>query len=85
MGLSAQLKGEDYRELLEITDLTYGVSCPDALFAPVRYDTRGVAGFGSRISPTYPVARACANGAYPSVAPTPWSAVRGRMGLFQHQ
>jgi hypothetical protein len=42
-----------------------------AVFAPgevyVRYDTgSGVAGFGSRISPTYPVALNCANGAYPS-------------------
>jgi len=33
----------------------------------VRYDTgAGVAGFGSQISPTYPVALNCANGAYPS-------------------
>jgi hypothetical protein len=33
----------------------------------VRYDTgAGVAGFGSRISPTYPVALNCANTAYPS-------------------
>jgi hypothetical protein len=42
-----------------------------AVFAPgevyVRYDTgAGVAGFGSRISPTYPVALNCANTAYPS-------------------
>jgi hypothetical protein len=42
-----------------------------AVFAPqevyVRYDTgAGVAGFGSRISPTYPVALNCANFAYPS-------------------
>jgi hypothetical protein len=42
-----------------------------AVFAPgevyVRYDTgAGVAGFGSKISPTYPVALNCANGAYPS-------------------
>jgi hypothetical protein len=42
-----------------------------AVFAPgevyVRYDTgAGVAGFGSQISPTYPVALNCANGAYPS-------------------
>jgi hypothetical protein len=33
----------------------------------VRYDTgAGVAGFGSNISPTYPVALNCVNGAYPS-------------------
>jgi hypothetical protein len=33
----------------------------------VRYDTgAGVAGFGSKISPTYPVALNCANTAYPS-------------------
>ena len=43
----------------------------NAAFAPgevyVRYDTgAGVAGFGSQISPTYPVALNCANGAYPS-------------------
>jgi hypothetical protein len=43
----------------------------NAVFAPgqvyVRYDTgAGVAGFGSNISPTYPVALNCANGAYPS-------------------
>jgi hypothetical protein len=43
----------------------------NAVFAPgevyVRYDTgAGVAGFGSQISPTYPVALNCANGAYPS-------------------
>jgi hypothetical protein len=43
----------------------------NAVFAPgevyVRYDTgSGVAGFGSPISPTYPVALNCANGAYPS-------------------
>jgi len=34
----------------------------------VRYDTgTGVAGFGSRISPTYPVALNCSDSAYPSV------------------
>jgi hypothetical protein len=43
----------------------------NAAFAPgqvyVRYDTgAGVAGFGSNISPTYPVALNCANGAFPS-------------------
>lgn len=43
----------------------------NAVFAPgqvyVRYDTgAGVAGFGSNISPTYPVALNCANGAFPS-------------------
>ena len=43
----------------------------NAVFAPgqvyVRYDTgAGVAGFGSQISPTYPVALNCANGAFPS-------------------
>jgi hypothetical protein len=33
----------------------------------VRYDTgAGVAGFGSKISPTYPVALGCSNAAYPS-------------------
>jgi len=42
-----------------------------AAFAPgevyVRYDTAtGVAGFGSQISPNYPIALNCANGAYPS-------------------
>ncbi len=42
-----------------------------ATFAPgevyVRYDTgSGVAGLGSQISPTYPLAFNCANGAYPS-------------------
>lgn len=42
-----------------------------AKFAPgevyVRYDTgAGVAGFGSRISPTYPVALNCSDSAYPS-------------------
>jgi hypothetical protein len=48
-------------------------SITTAEFAPqevyVRYDTgAGVAGFGSRISPTYPVALNCANTAYPSDA-----------------
>jgi len=43
----------------------------NAVFAPgqvyVRYDTgAGIAGFGSNISPTYPVALNCANGAFPS-------------------
>ena len=35
MGLSAHLKGKDYRDLLEIIDLTYSASCPDALFPPL--------------------------------------------------
>jgi hypothetical protein len=35
----------------------------------VRYDTgAGTAGFGSRISPTYPVALNCSDSAYPSVS-----------------
>jgi hypothetical protein len=43
----------------------------NAVFAPgevyVRYDTgAGVAGFGSEISPTYPVALNCSDSAYPS-------------------
>src|SRR5216684_1647416 len=29
---SAHLTGRDYRDLLEIIDLTYGASCPDSLF-----------------------------------------------------
>src|SRR5579864_5992722 len=29
---SARLTGRDYRNLLEIIDLTYAASCPDALF-----------------------------------------------------
>jgi DNA-binding CsgD family transcriptional regulator len=32
---SAHLTGSDYRQLLEIIDLTYGASCPDALFPPL--------------------------------------------------
>ena len=48
-----------------------GYSVITAQFAPrqvyVRYDTgAGVAGFGSQISPTYPIALNCANTAYPS-------------------
>jgi hypothetical protein len=44
-----------------------------AVFAPgevyVRYDTgTGVAGFGSQISPTYPIALNCSDAAYPSEA-----------------
>ena len=35
MSSSAQLKGKDYQDLLEIIDLTYGASCPDALFPPL--------------------------------------------------
>jgi DNA-binding CsgD family transcriptional regulator len=35
MRLSAHLKGKDYRDLLEISDLTYSASCPDALFGPL--------------------------------------------------
>lgn len=35
MRLSPQLKGKDYRDLLEIIDLTYGAGCPDALFPPL--------------------------------------------------
>ena len=35
MRLSAQLKAKDYRDLLEIIDLTYGASCPEALFPPL--------------------------------------------------
>jgi DNA-binding CsgD family transcriptional regulator len=30
-----ELKGRDYRDLLEIIDLVYGASCPDALFLPL--------------------------------------------------
>jgi len=33
--LSTELKGKDYRALWEIVDLTYGASCPDALFPPL--------------------------------------------------
>ena len=32
---STHLKGKDYRDLLEIIDLTYGANCPDALFPPL--------------------------------------------------
>jgi DNA-binding CsgD family transcriptional regulator len=32
---SAHLTGRDYRELLDIIDLVYGASCPDALFLPL--------------------------------------------------
>ena len=32
MGHSALLTGKDYRDLLEIVDLVYGASCPEALF-----------------------------------------------------
>jgi len=32
VGLSADLKGKDYRDLFEIIDLVYGASSPDALF-----------------------------------------------------
>jgi DNA-binding CsgD family transcriptional regulator len=32
---SAHLTGKDYRDLLEIIDLTYGANCPDALFSPL--------------------------------------------------
>jgi DNA-binding CsgD family transcriptional regulator len=35
MRLSAHMKGKDYRDLIEIIDLTYGASCPDALFGPL--------------------------------------------------
>ena len=35
MRLSVHLKGKDYRDLLEIIDLTYSASCPDALFPPL--------------------------------------------------
>lgn len=35
MRLSAALKGKDYRDLLEIIDLTYSGSCADALFPPL--------------------------------------------------
>ncbi len=35
MSSSADLKGKDYRDLLEIIDLVYGASCPDALFPPL--------------------------------------------------
>lgn len=35
MRLSAQLKGNDCQNLLEIIDLTYGASSPDALFPPL--------------------------------------------------
>jgi DNA-binding CsgD family transcriptional regulator len=33
--LATDLKGRDYRDLLEIIDLVYGASCPDALFPPL--------------------------------------------------
>ena len=33
--LSANLKGRDYQDFLEIIDLTYGANCPDALFSPL--------------------------------------------------
>ena len=32
---SAHLTGRDHRDLLEIIDLVYGASCPDALFPPL--------------------------------------------------
>ena len=32
LSFSVDLKGRDYRDLLEIIDLVYGASCPDALF-----------------------------------------------------
>jgi DNA-binding CsgD family transcriptional regulator len=32
---SARLTGKDYRDLLEIIDLTYGAICPEALFPPL--------------------------------------------------
>ncbi len=35
MRLSTHLKGRDYRDLLEIIDLTYSASGPDALFPPL--------------------------------------------------
>jgi DNA-binding CsgD family transcriptional regulator len=35
VGLSAQLKGKDYRDLLEIIDLTYGAESPEALLPPL--------------------------------------------------
>jgi len=53
-----------------------------AQFAPkevyVRYDTgAGIAGFGSQISPTYPIALNCSNNAYPSASSYTVDCVQG--------
>lgn len=51
----------------------------------VRYDTgAGVAGFGSKISPTYPVALNCSDSAYPSVNNYTTDCVQGDVWNFNN-
>jgi DNA-binding CsgD family transcriptional regulator len=46
---SAHLTGKDHRDLLEIIDLVYGASCPDALFPPLFEELAKAIGCGSAL------------------------------------
>jgi DNA-binding CsgD family transcriptional regulator len=46
---SAHLTGKDHRDLLEIIDLVYGASCPDALFPPLFEKLEKVIGCDSAV------------------------------------